>query len=148
MSGYNKQDWVSRFHVLGDPAEEQFITWALDSDLKVERLGWNRPKVSMRKMSDTLKHMPDFYSSDGYLYEVMGCGKDKKVKLKTTKKKALETWNEIQPVRLWVWNSYYKEILIADIDHVIAVWSKARTERFHDGPYYRPLSWSKLDEAT
>lgn len=107
----------------------------------------------MSEMSDEIKHLPDFYTSKGYLVEVIGCGKDRIAKFRTSKFRALDTfWREVQPLAIFVWNSTYKT-------WVLVFWpefSKAYIEsidehgvkEFHDGNKYVPLKLDRLIELS
>ena len=73
---FREQGWHARFQQMGDEAEGHFVTWARRQAMTVERLGWDRPKMGVGRMSPLLRQMPDFYASDGFLYEVVGMGRD------------------------------------------------------------------------
>lgn len=146
---YHEQSFGARFHTLGDEAESQFIQWAHDQGLKWEEFGWRRPSTGMGKMSVELRHLPDFYASDGYLYEVMGMGRDGILKgVKEDKWEALKMWNSIQPVRLFVWNSSEKRGVVVGWQRAVLLVARARRRglgQFHDGPRYYPIPWEDLE---
>lgn len=112
---------------------------------KFERLGWNRPSVSMKAMSDFIKHMPDYYTSSGHVVEVMGCGTDGVLKLKLSKWEGLKQWNQYQPLMLFVWNSFEKKWALIQWPQLKSLVQRARSagvEAFqNDGNEYFPIQW-------
>lgn len=146
MGTFNNKPWSERFQTMGDIAERHFIEEF--GTAQVVRLGWNRPHVSMANMSVELRAMPDFYHSDGSLYEVMGCGADGIIKIKLSKSQALNWWAEIQPTYLWVWNSHlnkgaarYWPVIRHHLDTV-------RVKEFQvDSVEYQPLLWTEFESA-
>lgn len=144
--GYSEQPFRQRLATMGDESEGVF------SEVRplgaFQRLGWRRPDVSMRAMGPTLRHLPDFYCESGHLVEVMGCGRDGIVKLKTVKYDALKRWHQDQPVALFVWNSSRRQWALAQWDAVKRHVAKARkrgVQAFeNDGNEYYPISWGEL----
>lgn len=150
---FRDQSWGTRIHKMGDQAEEQFRKWARRNQLSVERLGWDRPKMGVKKMSTELKHLPDFYGSDGYLYEVVGMGADGKLKgIKVAKWEALKFWNRVQPVRVFVFSSKEKKVVLLPWPTLVQMVARARrlgVEAFkNDGNKYYPVLWEWLEPYT
>jgi hypothetical protein len=147
---YRNQHWRDRYQILGDEAEGIFEGVAPLG--KWERIGWNRPRMKMTRMSNTLRHMPDYYCSSGHLVEVMGCGRDMTVKLKVEKWEALNEWQEhVQPhTALFVWNSHAEEWCLIELQQLAVVLDTLewKTDKFsNDGNEYYPIPWEILIEG-
>jgi hypothetical protein len=142
---FHERPFSERFLVLGDVAESIYLNVAPLG--KSERLGWRRPQVSMRKMGLELKHLPDFYADTGELVEVVGCGKDKVLKFKVSKKKALETWHAIQPVVVFAWNSHLEEWVVVEWDTFRSLCRTKDISSFNDGNRYYPIAWDDLKKV-
>lgn len=145
----SRDGWASRFSTMGDTAEEVFITWATRNNLRVERLGWDRPSMGVSKMAPLLRHLPDFYASDGYLYEVVGMGGDGILKgVKTDKWESLKRWNSVQPTRLFVYNSREQALVMLPWLTLVQLVAKARRDGIrsfaNDGNQYYPIRWEWL----
>lgn len=56
-------------------------------------------------MTDEIKHLPDFYVGDGYLVEVVGCGRDLTLKFRESKRRSLDAWAQLQRLCVFVYNS-------------------------------------------
>ena len=142
---FNKQSFQQRFNEMGDTAEGVYMeVLPIGNSLP---FGWRRPKITMKNMTPTIKHMPDFYAGSGYLVEVMGCGGDLILKLKVDKYESLKEWNRIQPVTLFVYNSHLRAwVLLSwdDIKKAVNIGRKNGVKHFHDGPTYLPIGWSAL----
>jgi len=144
---FHKQQWSTRYRTMGDTAEHIFETVApLGPSV---RLGWNRPQVSMSRMSLMLRQMPDYYASSGHLVEVMGCGRDGILKLKVSKYEALKQWNRIQPLLLFVYSSSKSEWKLLEWHNVKAAVAAARrrgiqTFSDEDPKEYYPIIWDDL----
>lgn len=150
---FREQDWSARIVQMGDRAEGLFEEWALRNNLRVERLGWDRPSMGVSKMGMELRHMPDFYASDGYLYEVVGMGKDGVLKgIKVDKWEALKFWNKVQPTRVFVWNSSRNAMVLLAWPTLVQLVAKARrlgVRAFkNDGNEYYPILWEWLEPYT
>ena len=148
--GYAQQGWASRFERMGDDAESEFERWATRSGYTIERLGWNRPKMGVGKMGPLLRHMPDYYASDGYLYEVVGMGRDDVLKgMKVEKWESLKTWNKFQGVRLFVYSSSRHAVVMLPwpaLVQIVAQARKAGIKAFkNDGNQYYPIQWEWLE---
>jgi hypothetical protein len=147
---FRDQGWSSRFTKMGDEAEAAFETWAGRNAMTVERLGWDRPQMGVAKMSPQLRHLPDFYASDGHLYEVVGMGRDGVLKgIKVDKWESLKFWNSVQAVRVFVWNSALKTMVLLPWPTLVQVVAKARRDGIqsfeNDGNQYYPIKWAWLE---
>ncbi len=134
---------------MGDDAESEFERWATRMGLTFERLGWDRPKMGVGKMNAQLRHIPDFYASDGFLYEVVGMGRDGVLKgVKVEKWEALKFWNGVQPVRLFVYSSAEHAIVMLPWPALVTLVAKARKDGIrsfkNDGNQYYPIRWEWL----
>lgn len=148
MAEYRNQKFSQRFSKMGDEAESVFEEAAPLG--QHQRLGWRRPRVSMRRMPETLRHLPDFYTDSGHLVEVVGLGRDGVLKLKLSKWEALKHWNSACPVVLFVWNSSTREWVILGWDQLKRLVTKGRNkgvEAFeNDGNEYYPIEWGWITE--
>ena len=147
---FRDQSWSGRFASLGDQAEGEFMQWARRQEMKVERLGWDRPAMGVKRMSLHLRHLPDFYASDGHLYEVVGMGRDGVLKgVKTEKWDSLRFWNSVQPVRLFVFNSSKNATVLLAWPTLVQLVAKARRDGIqafaNDGNTYYPIQWAWLE---
>lgn len=103
----------------------------------------------MKNMDYVLRHMPDFYTESGRLVEVVGCGRDKMLKLKCTKYEALHHWNDIQPVALFVFNSHLGEWVALEWPAIVQCVDRAKVrgvKEFSDGNEYYPIPWDDLTD--
>lgn len=120
--GYSDQDFAQRFSTLGDQAEKVFEEASPLGAWEIN--GWRRPKVSMRWMTEPMKASPDFYSG-GYLVEVVGCGSDKILKFRESKREALDVWHKhIQDVAVFVYNSKLEEWWLVEWPVFRKLWDK------------------------
>jgi hypothetical protein len=147
MTQFRDQQFGQRFHALGDLAEQEYSNRQPHGPFV--RFGWRRPTVAMTNMSPMLRYMPDFYTGDGKLVEVMGCGKDGVLKgLKVPKWAALCDWyNHVQPVQFWLWNSNLQEgFSISLIQMTVFVLDSVEqfgVQKFEvDGNEYYPIPWA------
>lgn len=143
---FHKQQWPTRYRTMGDTAEKVFETVA---PISFARLGWNRPQVSMKRMSLMLRQMPDYYVSSGHLVEVMGCGRDDILKLKVVKYEALKAWNRVQPLALFVYSSSREEWKLLEWEEVKAAVAAGRRRGIRvfsddDPKEYYPILWDEL----
>lgn len=145
---FHELSYHKRYALMGAPAEGTFEAVAPLG--KFERFGWDKPAVSLTRMTAMLRHLPDYYSG-GFLVEAVGLGKDGQLKLKVGKMQALKKWNDIQPVSFFVWNSHHKRWLLIEWDAMAAVFNDARKRyglhKFHDGPSYVAIPWASLVKA-
>ena len=146
MMTFRDQSWQSRFKEMGDTAEGVFQAVAPLG--KYERLGWNRPAVSLTLMSPAIRHMPDYYSG-GKLVEVMGLGRDGILKLKTGKWEALKFWNKTgNEVVMFLWNSHKKTYALVEWSALVSLTGRARRAGIqafeNDGNEYYPIRWADI----
>lgn len=156
MNEFRDLPFAQRLHVLGDEAEAVFE--AVHPLGPVERFGWKRPKISMKKMPAMLRHKPDYYCEVGALVEVVGCGRDGILKaIKPEKYLALREWKKfcdklgIQ-FAVFVWNSHAEKFVLLDWIGLVKLVGKARrrgVEKFNDGNEYYAILWEEvLQEAS
>lgn len=144
---FHKDSWNSRYTTMGDIAEKVYES-VLPLGPSV-RLGWNRPPVSMKRMSLMLKQMPDYYAASGHVVEVMGCGRDGVLKLKVDKYEALKQWNRLQPLVLFVFSSSASEWKLLDWRQVKTAVNVGRQQGVRvfsedDPKEYYPIPWDRL----
>lgn len=121
--------WHRRVNTLGDIAESEF----LKRHPNAHRLGLNRPPWRVNDMpTEAMKATPDFMLKDR-IVEVMGFGRDQLLKLKLFKAEALQAWNEIGPVHLWVWDSHTERCWDAPLGAWLdACWANGTIKKFPD----------------
>jgi hypothetical protein len=142
---YSERPFHHRFGQLGDQAEQAYAERCPHGPFV--RFGWRRPEVSMSKMSPMLRYMPDFYTADGHLVEIMGCGKDGILKgLKRTKWEAMLEWDRVQPLWFWLWNSHLSEGYTITVVNM-TIFAMDSIQRFGvksfgiDQNQYYPIPW-------
>lgn len=97
---------------MGDTAERKFVEHV---DGKCERWGFNRPEgVSVPQLPARVRAAPDFVTNEGFV-ECMGVGRKQKLQLKDEKLGVLRFWNDLMPVRVFVWDSYRKRKCLAPL---------------------------------
>lgn len=136
MTAYRDSKWARRYKTMGDTAEEAFML----VHPYAHRFGLNRPNFDVRGMVDAMRYAPDFMVPD-CLYEVMGVASrgDSTLKFKLDKASALQTWECIGPVRLWIYDSSKKRHWDASLtEWLTACHNSATFERFLDNkkPYF------------
>lgn len=140
---FHEKSFSSRFQAMGDEAEaicEE--VW----DGTIVPFGWRRPPVSMAKMSDFIRYMPDFYDGRGWLVEVMGCNGDVLRGLKVDKWDALKFWNEAQRVLVFLWNRKRMRFVTLDMKALATLVKHAPIKAFeNDGNKYYELQWDDLE---
>lgn len=146
---YHEQTFQKRLSTMGDEAEHMFE--AIAPLGKYARFGWNRPPLTMSNMSEFLRHTPDYYTQVGALVECAGLGKDGIYKHKLVKYEALQQWNKLQEVNLFLWNSSTSEWVLLSWPQVRRLVAKAKKvhgiEAFHDGNQYYPIEWVWIEGA-
>lgn len=104
---FNDQKYSARFQPGGDEAEKQFEAQCLLHGYKFERFGWNRPSFEAFPLLPRMLRMaPDYVLEVGrrhYFIECKGTGRVAKFKQETLEN--IQPWNEILPVRFFVYNS-------------------------------------------
>lgn len=135
---------------MGDQAEAEFEAWCQTIGMTYERLGWDRPRMGVGKMSANLRNMPDYYASDGHLYEVVGMGGDDILKgVKVEKWESLKFWNMVQPTRLFVFHSKRRALVMLPWPALVTTVARARRDGIqsfeNDGNEYYPIKWEWLE---
>lgn len=144
---FKDQTWNSRLKTMGDIAESAFEKlykgrWA--------RFGLLRPPLNVGQLPPAIRFAPDYVTQDNFI-EVQGVGSDQTLKLKYNKLKALEFWQQLMPVHLWVWNTQTQEpveFLLADVDDLLGS-GAIEIRTFPEGtPYFAlPVSEVAYGEA-
>lgn len=91
---------------MGDIAEGVFdhVYNGRAHELGLNRYWQNGDRLYMNKMTAAMRYAPDRMTIDA-LIEVMGVGHDQTLKIKLEKLDALTKWEEVGPVRLFVYDS-------------------------------------------
>lgn len=114
--GFKDESWASRSAAggMGDQAEAVFrIVWKKG----FVDIGLRRPPLQVWKLPLMERYRPDFLTSEQYI-EVQGCGRDQVFKFKAEKLEALEWWNSVFPVHLFLYDSHkdrYTFILLVQV---------------------------------
>jgi hypothetical protein len=113
---------------MGDKAEKTFE----QVFPRHNRIGLNRPDMNVSKMTLLSRTIPD-YQTETALVEVMGIGRDATLKLKAEKALALIQWQFIDPVELFVADSYKRRWWRAPLDSwLTACFQHATVDHFPD----------------
>jgi len=120
MRPFRDQTFSSRYHVLGDIAQDAFYNWAAANDVRIAPFGFNRPPFRffshlpalLRQMPDYICEVkPDVFEDHArhVLIEVKGFGKDQVLKIKCDSIEVLQQWQQWSgcPVRFFVFDSYH-----------------------------------------
>jgi hypothetical protein len=143
---FNEQPWSQRYQTMGDVAEGIFEEIAPLG--KFVRFGFNRPPFKMARITEFIRHTPDYITGTGHLVEVMGCGRDNVLKVKLDKYDALKIWNKHAPVALFVWNSATQEYVLLQWSQLQTLYQKAKrkgVDEFDDGNQYVGIAWGDVD---
>lgn len=138
----------SRFGLLGDTAEGFFERiWPENW----ERFGLNRPQLNMGMLPSRIRHMPDYVTSKN-LIEVKGIGKDDTVKLKVEEWNCAHFWNQVHPLRIFIWSSHRFAWAVADVKDIQRMIDTGNSSlgQYHDDRAYFALPgslfcWTELD---
>lgn len=115
MTSFRNQPWSQREGVLGDEAEQQFEQWASESKVGFARYGLNRPPIQVHRLPAMIRYTPDYLMTKR-LVEVQGLGRDQRFKIKHEKFDALEAWQDVHPVDLFVWDRTNKRRWMIPLD--------------------------------
>lgn len=97
---FNERPFADRMSAMGDEAEQAFeAVWPN----AYERYGFNRPKPSMKRWSLRVRYTPDFIDASG-LIECQGFGRDRLLKIKEEKARALRLWAQDDRLRFFIWD--------------------------------------------
>ena len=115
---FKDQPYSSRYLVMGDIAEAAFLRRFPEA----VRTGLNRAKTT-RGLTEFQRYEPDFrlFPDSIHRFEVMGIGRDQKLKLKVEKAFALCQWSAVEEVDLYVWDQHKKRDIWGPIDQWIDV---------------------------
>jgi len=138
---FNERPFASRMDAMGDQAEQMFEqVWKGPWD----RYGFNRPRSGVRGMSLRVRYTPDYKVSYG-LVECQGFGRDRLLKIKDEKRKALNLWNAEDNLLFFIWDSKLQRFVCVDwqvVDDLSTVPHMRGT--YHDGPTYVGLHFDQL----
>jgi hypothetical protein len=129
---FHQQSFSARFGAMGDQAEGIF-------DLvhpKSHELGLNRPPFGMAGMSANMRYVPDRMRRDAFV-EVMGFGRGQALKVKIEKFEALQSWQTIGPVELFIYDSHNHRYWEGPLDAWRWAFEGAETGEYEDNgkPY-------------
>tara|TARA_R100000152_G_C6764177_1_gene188729 strand:- start:362 stop:811 length:450 start_codon:yes stop_codon:yes gene_type:complete len=121
-----------RIQTMGDIAERAFEEV---SEVNFVRYGLNRPPLNMASLPLTIRHTPDYLTSNN-LVEVQGLGKDQVLKMKLEKMKALGSWHRMHKVQLFVYDSTNDRSALIEYNDLQKMCRKAAIESFPEGKQY------------
>jgi hypothetical protein len=152
MTTFEKASFTEREKELGDTAEGKFEEWAARRGVILVRLGFNRPPFRrFYDFDERLRLFPD-YAAEGakesILVEVKGCGKEG-LKIKDQSISVMDFWNDLVPVRIFVWNSSLRKCCLLAFDELVSLLEGKEAMKFPDGKVYRivdnnDLTWTDL----
>lgn len=129
-----------RLTVMGDTAEAKFEEWAEKVGLGYVRFGLDRPKIAVPKLPARLRYTPDYLMTANFV-EVMGFGREQKLRLKMDKYGAMRWWNDLWPVKLYCWDSHKEReciVTIKELEAVIGAEGGCEFGRFREGkPFFQ-----------
>lgn len=97
---FNERPFADRMSAMGDEAEQAFEqVWRGAWD----RFGFNRPRSGVKGMSLRVRYTPDYKVSGG-LVECQGFGRDRLLKIKEEKARALRLWAKEDRLRFFIWD--------------------------------------------
>ena len=140
---YGDQKYSARFQEAGDEAEKQFENQCLLHSYPYERFGWNRPSFqSFPTLPKMLRMAPDYVLEVGrkhYFVECKGTGRVAKIKQETLDN--IQSWNEILPVRFFVYNSVEDGFCLLSVSELEALVNQFGTWKTFesDGKRYAEL---------
>ncbi len=148
MSTFRDENWETREQTLGDPAEAAFVRYADLCGLACVKYGLDRPPVDLSKVEPFVRYTPDFLADGMGLVEVQGCGRDNLFKFKHDKLTALQQWNVMNPVQVFLWHQpsdQYVVVPIADLARMCYSRGGYRTDGLFDGHKpYAGVPWTQL----
>ena len=138
---FNERPFADRMSAMGDEAERMFeAVWKGPWD----RYGFNRPRSGVRGMSLRVRYTPDYKVSYG-LVECQGFGRDRLLKIKDEKRKALNLWAAEDNLLFFIWDRKTQRFVCVDwqvVDDLSTVPHMRGT--YHDGPTYLGLHFDQL----
>lgn len=149
---YHKQAFSARSGAMGDEAE------AIADRVfpKAQPFGLNRPNWSRKDWTDAslkTRYTPDRMLADR-LIEVVGVGRDQKIKLKIEKLIALIQWSATDTVEIFIWDSHRKRWCCGGVDAFIdACFQHGSYDTFEEGKAFVglptkhcPYQWEDLHD--
>lgn len=119
---------------LGDESENKFLEVAeqyvgLDPSGSpcAVRAGLLRPPFSILNLSTRERGRPDFLTPIGFV-ECKGLGRDQILKMKRADLDVLSFWNSIEPVNIFVWDSYEQRHAMRSLDAITALIDGGKSE--------------------
>lgn len=110
---FSDQNWHARFGSMGDASESKFVE---SVDGHCERWGINRPEgVHVPSLPARVRAAPDYLTNQGFV-ECMGLGRAQHLQVKLEKWGVLRYWNDLMPVRVFVWDSHKKRSCLIGLD--------------------------------
>lgn len=94
--------WTKRFTQMGDEAEAKFER---SYGSGFTRYGLNRPNIKVADLPLVIRYTPDYLTNEGFV-ECKGVGKDQLLKLKLDQLFALQWWDGLMLVRVFIWDSF------------------------------------------
>lgn len=108
------------------------------------RYGLKRPPIQVGALPLKLRYTPDFVTSTG-LIEVQGFGKDKTLRLKLEKYRALCQWSADWHVDLFLWDKTKKRWAIIALEDLEAALAGAEVDLYPEGKAYWKIKVDTLD---
>jgi hypothetical protein len=133
---FSNRSWDERVKVggMGDLAEAKFEEVYPNGFV---RTGLDRPPLQVYKLPLRERYRPDYLTSTHYV-EVQGFGKKQTMALKVEKYNCLQFWQQVFPVKLFIYDSYYERytfVWLRDVDRWINC-GKVQLRYFPEGKAY------------
>jgi hypothetical protein len=110
-TAFADQPFATRLGKMGDEAEQKFEeVW----DKGFEPWGLRRPKLHVPSLPERVRHAPDYITSSCFV-ECKGVGADQILKIKVVEYSCMQWWNQLHPVRIFVWDSKKKRHTIFNL---------------------------------
>lgn len=134
-----------RMQTMGDIAERRFEEF---TQTNFVRYGLNRPPIHMASLPATIRHTPDYLTSECFI-EVQGIGRDQMLKMKLEKMKALGSWHRMHKLQLFVYDSANDRDALIPYNELQKLCRKAQIESFPEGKQYYaiPATLVWVDES-
>lgn len=124
---------------MGDEAEQKFEEVYEQGYV---RYGLCRPPIQMHKLAPFVRYTPDYLTSTS-LVEVQGVGRDRKLKIKKEKAKALSEWEETFPLRFFIWDSFLNQHTMVEWAQLCGLFRKVPVKKFPEGKAYYEIDVDK-----
>lgn len=136
VMSFKDDSWINRKQRLGDEAEQIFENVCANNYI---RYGLERPPLQVWRIPVRIRHTPDYLMTDKFV-EVIGCGRDQKLKIAIEKHGALRWWHDLHPTWLFIYDAHWRRyawISLPQLDELLGGTWGTTLETFPEGkPYF------------